>query len=208
MGWSDKAMRSLEIIMYLVVLNVLWVLGFAMGLGVLGFFPASYALFNMFYNEELFETQNQILPIVKRYISYYLKFFVKANCVGIIYAIFVVIITFNFKVMKKQAMMQALLMIPTLLLLIYVFETAIFFSPVMIAGDGNIRSKIRLIITSPLLLSKASVLNFAFAIISSLIAYFIPVSLILLLVSVTVFLLNKVILQELYGKKILIKTTV
>lgn len=208
MGWSDRVMRVLEILMYLVVLNALWVLGFAMGLGVLGFFPASYALFKMFYIEEMFEPQNQIFPIVKRYLSYYFKFFVKANCVGVIYTIFIVIITFNFTVMKQQAIMQALLMVPTLLLLIYVLETAIFFSPVMIAGEGDIRSKIRLIITGPLLLAKASVLNFTFAIISSLIAYIIPVSLMLLLISLTVFLMNKVTLQELYGKKILIKTTV
>lgn len=208
MEWSGKTMRWLEIIMYFVTLNLLWIFGFVLGLGALGFFPASFALFNIFYDEELFETQNRILPLIKRYIAYYLKFFIKANCIGAVYTVLLLICYFNFTVMKQQALLQALFIIPTILLLMYILETAVFFSPVMIAGDGDIRSKIKLIITSPLLLSKVSVLNIAIAITSSTIAYLLPISLILLLVSVTIFVMNKITLQALYGKEILIKTTV
>lgn len=208
MMWSGKAMRWLEIIMYFVILNLLWLLGVALGLGVLGFFPASFALFNIFYDEELFETQNRILPLVKRYVTYYLKFFIKANCVGAVYTILLVIFYFNFTVIKQLALLQALFLIPTILLLIYVFETAIFFSPIMIASEGDFRSKIKLIITSPLLLSKVSIMHVGIAITSSTIVYLLPISLILLLVSVTVFVMNKMTLQALYGKKVLIKMTV
>lgn len=208
MMWSGKAMRWLEIIMYFVILNLLWLLGVALGLGVLGFFPASFALFNIFYDEELFETQNRILPLVKRYVTYYLKFFIKANCVGAVYTILLVIFYFNFTVIKQLALLQALFLIPTILLLIYVFETAIFFSPIMIASEGDFRSKIKLIITSPLLLSKFSIMHVGIAITSSTIVYLLPISLILLLVSVTVFVMNKMTLQALYGKKVLIKMTV
>lgn len=206
MEWSDKAMRWMEIIMYLVLFNSLWLLGVAVGVGILGFFPASFALFKIFNDEDLFEPQNRLLPIIKSYISYYLKFFVKANCIGAIYAVMGFVTYFNITLMKQEALMAAILLIPTLLFLLYIFVTAVLFSPVIIMGEGDIKSKIKVIITGPLLLPKTSIFTLGLMSISIIIAYLIPISMLLFLISATIFTMNKVTIYELYEKKVLIKT--
>ena len=43
MDWSSKTMGVLERIMFLSVLNVLWLMGVAAGLGIFGLFPATFA---------------------------------------------------------------------------------------------------------------------------------------------------------------------
>ena len=108
--------------------------------------------------------------------------------------------------MKQEALMAAILLIPTLLFLLYIFVTAVLFSPVIIMGEGDIKSKIKVIITGPLLLPKTNIFTLGLMSISIIIAYLIPISMLLFLISATIFTMNKVTIYELYEKKVLIKT--
>lgn len=205
MIWSEKAMRWLELIMYLVVLNLLWILGVLAGFGILGIFPATFALFNVFGDEELFESQSKILPIARRYVFYYTKFFFKSNGLALIYATLVTVLYIDWFIIQNHEVLQAFLTIPIILILVYIFEVLIFFVLVMIYGKGSFVDKLKLAITAPLLCSKASFFNLIIFMSGIILAYIYPISLMLITFSLGTYFIHHVSLNELSEKQVLIK---
>lgn len=70
----------LEWVMWLLYLNILWVLFTIIGLGIFGVFPATVSMFTILRNLLL----KQDKPIFKTFFQTYKKEFLKANAVGLI----------------------------------------------------------------------------------------------------------------------------
>ncbi|MDE1549580.1 DUF624 domain-containing protein [Jeotgalibaca caeni] len=203
MNWSSTAMRWLEIVMYCMILNGIWLLGVVIGFGVLGLFPASYALLRIFYDEEFFESQNSIFPIIKKFSSYYFKGFLKANGIGLFYYSLAGVWYIDWYILQQQPILQAFLTVPTILMGLYLLETLIFLTPIVSIENGSWKEKIKLLIMVPFLLPKATLLHLLIFIILFILTQVFPAGFFLFFTAAGAFLVHKVSSLELYKKQII-----
>lgn len=93
---STKFYHLLEWIMWLAYINLLWVLGAALGLLVLGIFPATVAMFTVI--RDLLINDGTGKQILKTFITTYKKEFIKSNIMGVIVTLigFLLYVDFTF----------------------------------------------------------------------------------------------------------------
>ena len=151
-------MIVLEKIMFISLLNILWIACTLLGLGIFGVFPATFALFKIISTSELFEPQSSLKPIVKEYLVHYRAYFWKANIIGIVYAAIFYGIAIDKNIIQNNEVIASFLNLPLNIFLVYVIETLIFLFPIAIHTEGTTKQKIRLTIMAPMIMPKASVL--------------------------------------------------
>lgn len=91
-NFFEKLNHISERIIYLGYLNFLWILFSIIGLGVLGIFPATVAIFAVYRQEKIHERT----PSFKQFFSYYKDNFWRANIIGWILGIFGYILYLDF----------------------------------------------------------------------------------------------------------------
>lgn len=150
-----KAMRFLEKIMHLMVLNFLWVIGTMMGLILFGFMPASYAVAKTLENKTLFEPHSPILPIIKTYFKKYKKFFLRTNVAMIVYTIILVLLIFDLYIIQFNPNLNILL-VPLFSLIFYTIVSMSYFIPIFSVKEGTHLEKFKLLLTAPLINIKST----------------------------------------------------
>ena len=203
MGWSFKAMSWLEKIMYILILNILWFLGVILGFGVLGIFPATYSVFKLFNEKELFEPQSPLSPIIKAFFKYYLAYFIRANVVGLLYIGTIYILLIDWRIIQYSELLKSLFSIPIILMSIYIFETGLFLIPISLQGEGTIKQKIKLILTAPLLLPMASIVNLIVLLATVLLTNYFTVGVFIIYISLSIYVFNISCTSALYKKRLL-----
>ncbi|MFC6316074.1 DUF624 domain-containing protein [Lapidilactobacillus achengensis] len=202
MGWSEKLMKVLYIIEIVLFLNLLWIGGALIGLGVLGIFPATRALYQLI-SRELFNYDgggSSFKSLAKEFWRNYKSEFKSVNKFGIIYLLIYGVLYFDFVVitqLMKGAVYAAFLPIVTVVLF-YVILTNIF----LLMNDSLEFSwtHIKKILVLPFALPGASLLYAVFIIVFSLLAIRFSVIFILCYFS-AVLIVGKVFLQMRIQKK-------
>jgi len=191
--------------MFLSVLNVLWLMGVAAGLGIFGLFPATFALFKLFGQQELFETQSPIKPIFKAFWLHYRACFLKANGIGLVYAAVLFSIGIDKNIVQLYEPWGSFLLVPLNLLSIYVLLTLAFLIPIDIHTEGSTREKMKLALLAPVLMPKASALIVLVGIGSVILADVFAAGIFLFYVSLAILLLNKICLKSMYQKSVIVE---
>jgi uncharacterized membrane protein YesL len=173
-------MELLEKVMYGSLLNVLWVFGSFIGIGILGIGPASYAVAKTINKKELFVDQNPLLPIVREYFKQYKRCFLKTNIVTISFFMIISILSLNYFIVRQNDFMLALFSIPIFLLIIYGVICFTSSLSVSIHTEGNVRRKIKLTLLLPILVPSIGSFNLLLLILMGLLTLIAPAGFILL----------------------------
>lgn len=88
----QKIMKITEEITEFVMLNAMWFIGFILGGGVFGWAPSTVALLSVLRNKI---TKNEYYGVIRSFWMIYKKEFIKANKLGILCMIFLIITTIN-----------------------------------------------------------------------------------------------------------------
>lgn len=206
MDWSSKTMEVMEKIMFLTVLNILWLLGVAVGLGVFGLFPATLAVFKLISNRELFEKQSLIKPILKDFCRHYRIYFFQANSIGLVYVLILFSLEVDKNIIQLNEILTSVLLVPLHLFSIYAVMTLVFLIPIHIHTDGTTRQKIKLALLAPVLMPRASILILLLGIGLIILVDVFAAGIFLCYVSMTIVLLNKICLQAMYQKNVIIES--
>ena len=205
MDWSSKTMGVLEKIMFLSVLNILWLMGVAGGVGIFGLFPATFAVFKLISKQELFEQQSPIKPIIKEFLRHYRTYFVKANSVGLVYAAILFSIGIDNHIVQMNEMLASFLLVPLNLFSIYALMTLVFLIPIYIHTEGSTKQKIKLAVLAPVLMPRASVLILLVGVLLGILVDVFAAGIFLFYVSMTIVLLNRICLKSMYQKNVIIE---
>jgi len=204
MNWSSKAMIVLEKIMFISLLNILWIACTLLGLGIFGVFPATFALFKIISTSELFEPQSSLKPIVKEYLVHYRAYFWKANIIGIVYAAIFYGIAIDKNIIQNNEVIASFLNLPLNIFLVYVIETLIFLFPIAIHTEGTTKQKIRLTIMAPMIMPKASVLIILVGVTLFILLDIFSAGIFLFYISLSVLALHTICLHAMYRKNLII----
>lgn len=205
MDWSSKTMGVLEKIMFLSVLNILWLLGVAGGFGIFGLFPATFAVFKLIGNQELFEQQSPIKPIIKEFLVHYRSYFVKANSIGLVYAAVLFSIEIDRHIVQTNETLASFLLLPLNLFSIYALMTLAFLIPIFIHTEGSMKQKLKLAVLAPVLMPRASVLILLVGVLLGILVDVFAAGIFLFYVSMTIVLLNSICLKSMHQKNVIIE---
>ncbi|WP_208560858.1 DUF624 domain-containing protein [Marinilactibacillus kalidii] len=183
---SNKLMTVLEKIMYGCLLNVFWLLGTIVGLGIFGIGPASYALAKTISQKELFTNQASLFKLLSVYAKEYKMSFLKANSVFLIYLITISILIINYRIVMLNQILQSIFIIPIILMGLYCLSTLFTSMVVSIYTEGTLKEKIKLTLLSPLIMPSLFMFNIIFLCLVSFITYVMPITIVL--ISVTLFI--------------------
>ncbi|HLR67551.1 MAG TPA: DUF624 domain-containing protein [Virgibacillus sp.] len=166
-----KLMSFFEKLMHIILLNILFFLGTAIGLIAFGTMPALYAVNQTFKDEILFEPHSPIMPIIKNFFNEYKSNFLRINMIMIPYSILIIIILIDIYILQFNHSLN-LLLAPLIVLLLYLVVNISFLLTVIDEPNGSILDKIKLVILAPLLNLKTSFLILLYLFISILIFNF------------------------------------
>lgn len=201
---SNKLMEILEKAMYGCLLNIFWLLGTILGLGVFGIGPASYALAKTISQKELFTDQASLFKLLTVFVKEYKMNFFKANGVFLIYLIVISILFTNYRIVMLNQMLQSIFIVPIIVMVLYVLSTLFTSIVVSIYTEGTLKEKIKLTLLSPLIMPSLFVFNIIFLCLVSFITYIIPITIVL--ISMTLFITGILFinLNKLQKKKLVI----
>ncbi len=190
--------------MFLSVLNILWLMGVAGGLGIFGLFPATFAVFQLISKQELFEPQSPIKPIVTAFLRHYRTNFVKANSIGLVYAAILFSIGIDKQIIQMNETLASFLTVPLNLFSIYALMSLAFLIPIHIHTEGSMKQKIKLAVLAPVLMPKASMLIVLVGVLVWILVDVFAAGIFLFYVSMTIVLLNRICLQSMHQKNVII----
>lgn len=170
MGWAQKIMVALHYIEITFLLNILWIVGFIIGLGLFGAFPSSRSVFLLIKQGVLEFDNGQTAPeIIMDFIGLYRNTFLKINLFAIIYGVIYMVLIFDFNAVSMMpTQLKVFFMTLLIVLLCYVFLTNIY----LLMSERIRWSKpiLKRIMVMPIAFPIASTLFCIFVVILSLLA--------------------------------------
>ena len=138
---SNRLYRILEWVMWMMYLNILWIGGWILGLGILGFFPATLAV--VVTIREWREGDGD-LSFTKTYFRAWKKHFIKANLFGYFYMIigFILYIDYLWLLNIESSFASVMFVIFILLAVLYIVSLLYLF-PVYAHFDTGFIQTIR-----------------------------------------------------------------
>lgn len=126
-----------EWIFKILLLNLYWFLFSLAGLFVLGFFPATAALFATI-RQDL--KSDDDIKLFKNFIYYYKKEFFKANLLGYIITVMTVVLLFNLQVLAymNSSVLHSILIVMTYILLVVLALVSVFLFPIYVHYDFSL----------------------------------------------------------------------
>lgn len=205
MNWANTIMKVLEKIMFIVLLNILWLLGTALGLFIIGVAPATASLYKLLNEKELFEERSEIKIIISSFFRNYKKLFIASNMTFVGYLILFYLLVVDYNIIKNIDVAYSLFRIPLFIVALYTIGTLIFFIPVSLFSVGNIKQKVRLIFMTPLLMPITNIVNLV--VLSSLVlfSFLYPLGGILAFVSIGTLTISFISMKALKKKKLLVE---
>jgi uncharacterized membrane protein YesL len=151
-----------EWVMRFAYVNILWITFSIMGLLVLGFFPATTAMFTVIRKWVLKQPD---IPTFKIFTSVYKKEFLKSNVVGMIIVFFGVLMYFNIRIIDAMTNpLLKLLYIPVLLISLLFLLTLMFVFPVYTHYEINV---VKVFKNSFLLMAVSPIITFSMAVLTT-----------------------------------------
>ncbi|KAB8136770.1 YesL family protein [Gracilibacillus oryzae] len=140
-GWFASVYRVSEWIARLIYVNVMWIVCTIIGLGILGLFPATSAMFAVTRRWVLGERD---VPIFKLFWQYFKADFKKSNILGYIVTIVGVFIYVDFKFFQgiTHPVYSLITMIFMVLLFLY-FTVTLYIFPIFVHYDMKVRDYIK-----------------------------------------------------------------
>ncbi|MFC0470735.1 YesL family protein [Halalkalibacter kiskunsagensis] len=129
-----------EWITRLAYVNVLWIFFSILGIFVVGFFPATVAMFTVIRKLALGEVDT---PIFQTYWMTVKKELVKSNILGYIVILFGVLLYVNFSIIQESTSTISYLYYPTLILILLFLLTLFYVFPVYVHFKLNIFTSLR-----------------------------------------------------------------
>ena len=170
MGWAQKIMVVLHFIEITFLLNILWIIGFLMGLGIFGAFPSTRSVF-VLINQGVLRGDSELTlrEIFGEYFTVYRANFFTTNKFAIIYALIYLIMLFDFNVISVMPVkIKVFTLTLFVILLFYVFLTNTY----LLMNDDISFSKttFKKIMVMPIAFPIASVIFFIFTFVITLLA--------------------------------------
>lgn len=203
MVWSNKVMIVLDKILSIIYLNVLWIIGTILGLGVGGIFPATYALYHLLKEEELFTDFPSFRKLSQTFFHAYKQKFLSLNGVGLIYAVILYMLWIDFQLVKEMSVGAAFFYYPVLFFITYILATIIYTFPVVVYTEGTFKQKAKAVLLLPLLLPLQTVFSLTFFLVLSMIAYRFSIFVPLFFISTYFICVDRFIKRELTKKGII-----
>lgn len=169
MGWAEKIMVVLHFIEITFVLNILWIIGFVMGLGLFGAFPSTRSVF-LLINQGVLTTHDErtLKEIITDFFQLYRHDFKSTNKFAIIYVAIYATLMFDFNAVAIMPVkIRVFFLTLLIILLFYVFLTNVY----LLMNEQIVFGKVlfKKIMIMPMAFPIASVLFFIFVVILSLI---------------------------------------
>ena len=203
MVWSNKVMIVLDRLLSVIILNLLWIMGSIIGLGIFGIFPATYALNVLIRKEEFFNDFPSFRKLAKEYFSAYKQNFLKMNGVGIIYFLVLYVLWIDLQLVRGMTVGAAIFYYPVLFFIIYVLAALLYTFPIAIYTHGTFKEKAKLVLSLPLLLPLHTVFSLLFFLVLLAVAYKFSIIIPLFLISTYFLCIDKFIAGDLVKKGII-----
>ncbi|CAI9386914.1 hypothetical protein BACSP_01804 [Bacillus sp. T2.9-1] len=203
MVWSNKVMIVLDKIISIIYLNVLWIIGTILGLGVAGIFPATYALYYLLQDEELFNDFPSFRKLAQTFFCAYKRKFLVINGIGVIYAVILYMLWIDFQLVKGMPVGTAFFYYPLMFFITYILATILYIFPVTVYTVGTFKQKANAVLLLPLLLPLQTVFSLTFFLVLSMIAYRFSIFLPLFFISTYFVCIDCFIKRELTKKGII-----
>lgn len=203
MVWSNKVMIVLDKIISIIYLNVLWIIGTILGLGVGGIFPATYALYYLLQDEELFNDFPSFRKLAQTFFCAYKRKFLAINGIGVIYAVILYMLWIDFQLVKGMPVGTAFFYYPLMFFITYILATILYIFPVTVYAVGTFKQKAKAVLLLPLLLPLQTVFSLTFFLVLSMIAYRFSIFLPLFFISTYFVCIDRFIKRELTKKGII-----
>ncbi|HWJ79547.1 MAG TPA: DUF624 domain-containing protein [Niallia sp.] len=203
MVWSNKVMIVLDKLLSVIYLNVLWLIGSVIGLGIFGVFPATYAMNALMKKEEFSNDFPSFRKLSKEFFVAYKHKFLKMNGIGIIYFLVLYVLWIDLQLVRGMTVGAAIFYYPVLFFIIYVLATLIYTFPVALYTRGSFKEKAKLVMTLPLLLPFQTICSLLFFMVLLAVAYKFSIIIPLLLMSTYFLCIDKFLSGELIKKGII-----
>ncbi|WP_342047959.1 YesL family protein [Bacillus sp. OTU530] len=139
-GFIGGIYRVSEWVMRFMYVNILWILFTLLGLVVLGFFPATTALFAVVRKWVM----KQDIPVFNTFWTVYRSEFLKSNSMGLIITIFGCFLYFNIKIVEAVTIpILKLLYVPNIIIIIIFLFVLLYIFPVLVHFDVGIKGIIK-----------------------------------------------------------------
>jgi len=201
--YTNKVMRILELLMFAVFLNSLWLTGIVVGLVFFGMGPSTMALSYVVNQEDTFGSHTGFKDLLKLFISEYKKCFIKSNIVFLIYLTSLLVLLFNFNIIRYNTIMHSLFYVPIVVMIVYFTTTVIISIPVSLLTDGNFKEKARLTLLSPILTGSSAAFNLIYMLLFVLLTLIAPIGIVLVYGTLFVLGIMKINEKKLVQKRLI-----
>lgn len=175
----EKIMGILEIGMYFIYLNVLWLLGILAGLVFFGFIPSSLTVHEIATDEEFYSRHQSLKLMTRQFIKVYKNNIKKYWKLSAVYSFIFSILIINLNLVFKIEQLNILIYI-TVIYSIFTLLHVLFLLPVLHLTSGTLGDKIKLAIVAPFLNLKITALNILSVFTVSVLVIFYPIGLVLI----------------------------
>ncbi|MCK0473675.1 YesL family protein [Halalkalibacter sp. APA_J-10(15)] len=126
--------KACDLIMKMAYINILWMMFSILGVVVLGFFPATVAMFSVI--RDLLSKKD--IPIFQNFWTIYKNEFIKSNVLGLILLVIGYIFYIDLLFLREATGHIQLLYMPLMIVCIIFFLTLLYIFPVYVHYDINI----------------------------------------------------------------------
>ncbi|WP_161524819.1 YesL family protein [Alteribacter lacisalsi] len=135
---TAKLEEALRFISRFALLNLVWIGFTAAGLGILGLFPATYALF---VTVQQWIRSREESPFVKPFFKVYKASFVRANAVGWVLVLIGGLLYLNFRLIEGAAGTTPLPVVIAFLIIVFIYGLVLVtIYPVWVYYQGGVRN--------------------------------------------------------------------
>lgn len=163
MGWAEKIMLVLNVIETVFILNILWIIGFVVGLGVFGFFPATRALIQVAQKDIWTDDAVTMKKLVVKYYHAYRLDFIEVSKFTALYLLVYSVIWLDLNIVHTISTPIGMFLI----IITFVFAAYIVMTNVYLLMSSTIRFQFKLIkqiLVMPFALPLVSVIYLLFLI--------------------------------------------
>jgi uncharacterized membrane protein YesL len=161
-GFMKGILSVSEWVMRLVYVNILWIVFTLLGLVILGFFPATTAMFAIVRRWVMKEE----LPVFKTFWTTYKSEFLKSNLLGLLIIVFGFFMYSNIKIVEATTVpLLKLVYIPNVICILIYSLTLLYIFPVFVHFDVGLKDVVK---NAIVLMTVNPIATFTMAVLTSL----------------------------------------
>ncbi|MGT2755712.1 DUF624 domain-containing protein [Streptococcus ovuberis] len=161
-------MEWLHIAVLFILLNILWVFGCIIGLGIFGLIPSTVATMDVIKDRMYFKTDYSYFEIMKHFFKCFSRVFKHHKLVSFVPSVLLIVFMLEWFLIRGVAILRAGFIIPITLIIFYLIIMILNSSYLMTVEKNIDLSYAKFIVLSPLVFLKSSLV-----IVISLITFFI-----------------------------------